>query len=278
MQGLELRREVDWGIEGARLGSMATHRTTQRERSKKIERQQGDSLFLRIIPSLGAVPIDDSFEEKRFIEHGTVDQYCLHLYGMALTVDHLAEVLEEALQSRIIEVYRLCYEASNPKIRKDKVLAAFVRHHPGLVCQADWFVKLVGECAQIKPSTNDDLRNRTFNAIANGFRGAAGPMPTNDRFLREDLTWVPRMHLGGLREELDAWYKNEDLAVATPEGKVESAREKATELVQRDPKLPAYLDRIAKLLAKKQLYQAALLIISVQFEIPPHDLDRQSSR
>ncbi|HWW16065.1 MAG TPA: hypothetical protein VN310_15495 [Candidatus Dormibacteraeota bacterium] len=275
MQGIELRREVDCGIGGARLGSMATRRKPQRERAKKTEKQHSACLLLRIIPSLGEVPIEDSFAEKRFIESGTLDQYCLYLYGQALTVDHLGEVSDEALQARQIEVYRLCYEAPNAK--REKVLAAFVRHLPGLICQADWFVKLVRECAQIRPSENDDLRNRTFSAIANGFRGAASPMPENDRFLRADLIWVPRMHLRRLSEKLAAWYKDEDLVVATPEGRLESAREKATKLVKEDPRLPTNLSQIVELLAKEHLYEAALLIISVQFGIPQHDLDRQSS-
>jgi hypothetical protein len=256
---------------------MAIRRTQESDLSKKIKGEQQCD-FLRVIPSREVVPIEDSFEEKRFIEGGTRDQYCLHLYGMAFTFDRIAEVSGEALDARIIEVYRLCYEAPNPKIKKEKVLAAFVRYHPGLIGQAVWFVKLVSECAQIKPSGDDNLRNTSFRAIANGFRGAAGPLPNNDPFLRRDLTWVPRMHLGNLSKQLDAWYKDKDLVVATPEGRLESAREKAAELVKEDPKLARYLDRIAKLLAERHLYEAALLIISVQSEIPMRDLQGERSR
>jgi hypothetical protein len=85
------------------------------------------------------------------------------------------------------------------------------------------------------------------------------------------------MHLRRLSEKLAAWYKDEDLVVATPEGRLESAREKATKLVKEDPRLPTNLSQIVELLAKEHLYEAALLIISVQFGIPQHDLDRQSS-
>jgi hypothetical protein len=257
---------------------MATRRTPQRERSEKIGKQQGDSLFLRIIPSLGEVPIGDSFAEKRFVESGTIDQYCGHLYGQALTVDRLGEVSDEALRARTIEVYRLCYEASNAK--REKVLAAFVRHHPGLVCQADWFVKLVRECAQIKPSTENGLRNRTFRAIANGFRGTAGPIPDNTEFLRQDLKWAWRMRISGFSEELAKWYKARDVDVAwaTPEGKQNLARAKANEFIKESPRLTAYLDPIAKLLATGRLYRAALLIISIQSGIPQRDLQGKRSR
>jgi hypothetical protein len=233
--------------------------------------------FLRIVPTLHCVPIEDCFTEKRFIEAGEWNEYYLHLYGHSSLVDGLPrKISQKALNARIVEVYRFCYRAS-ADAKRERVLASFVAHFPDLIWNADWFTQLARKLAKTGTSGRNSRRARLYRAIANGFKKAADSKP-GDPSTPKCLFWLARMLCDELRLRLSEWKESNDWTHASPEARKGSAGEKAAALSREYPALAPCVERLANYLEKGQLYRASTFIFSREYGIPERDLQGNRSR
>ena len=251
------------------------------EESSIDAQKESDTSFLCVVPTLGNAPIENCELERELIENRMYSQLCLVLYGSSFVIDGFPrEILGPSMDARTVEVYRLCYDdPRKTKKQREKVLTALVSNFPELIFQADWFADVVRHHAKSKPSGTNNVRNGTFLAIANGFRGAAGRKSIKKSLLRRDLLWVPRMHCRELRDKLEQWQKSlPEWNLGEPGWKLEEARKKANQLVTEDRRLFEHADNLTHLLGNGQLYKAAVRVISITWDVPERDLEGERLR
>src|SRR6202035_3367907 len=162
------------------------------------------------------------------------------------------------LMTRIIEIYRLCYEQC--PANADSVITDFVAVHPQISLNANWLRELVETQAGNRDFRPNGPRNRLFRALATGFRRAAKPKARINRSLRDARLEAARCARQEIRKDLEKWDKTLQRSTATEDWIAERAIEKVKELVAGDSKLKSVDKKLKAFLQKAQLYDAVNLI------------------
>jgi hypothetical protein len=240
------------------------------ERSNQSGRPAANNKTAQInIINLADVPIEKPFEEKRLVEldHDSLLRYIRRVAAKGPVLAHARD-----LRNRIVEIYRMSYEAS-PTATRESVIRDFAASFPDLVFESDWLRVLVAKQWTQYNFDPAGPRSRLFRALANGFRSAA-KYPSFKRLRSRAALGAARFFRKELQSDLDSW--NASLERSSSKGASEwiatEAASKAEELVKSYPNLRHLKGQIAALLRKKRLYQASALISSVVLDIRESNL------
>jgi len=213
--------------------------------------------------NLGARPIEDPFLEKDLADRGyeyLVEHLCLNQCVHA-----------QELKSRIIEIYRKCYERSptNP----ESVITDFVAVYPQLSFESGWLRELVETQAGNRDFRRNGPRNRLFRAIAAGFRRVANPAARVHRSIRDARLEAARYSREAIEKDLNEWEKSLERRTGASEWIREQAIEKVKQLTASDSRLKCVETRLTQFLCKAQLYNATNLILSKLYGVPVRELE-----
>lgn len=257
-------------------------RTAQSSKVEPRKANRGDeqqSAAGRTIEAVdvAAIPIEDPFHEKSLAE---IDPNKLLFY--LCRGKGFGAISRHDLRSRIIEVYRRCYEQSPAK--QEGVLRDFVASFPHLVFEAKWLRTLAEQHVYIPEFEPSAPRNRFFLAIANGFRAAAAPAPRFFRSVRDGAQQTAQYFRREILAELKQWDKTLDRRMADdtdPLWRAELAQRaaaKTEELIQKYQRIKPHQEEITRLLCEGEHYEASVLIASKLmnewFHVSARDLER----
>jgi hypothetical protein len=217
--------------------------------------------------NLAEQPIEDPLFEKSLADQ-----------GYEFLLQHLCmkqRVHAQDMKTRIIEIYRQCYEQC--PVNPEGVIADFVAVYPQLSFEAEWLKGLVETQVGNRDFRPNGPRNRLFRAIATGFRRVANPAPRLNRSVRGTRLDAARFALKDIKEGLDRWERTLVRGTAASEWIAERATEKAEELVASDSRLKAIEKKLKACLEKRQLYDAAILIASKIYGVRVRAVENKQS-
>jgi hypothetical protein len=220
------------------------------------------------VVDVAAVPIQDPFHEKSMADRdfGTLLYYLSRNTGYGKISAH-------ALRSRIIEIYRRCYESSG---HSEGVICDFVAAHPQLIFDADWLKVLIVTQAANGDFRPNGPRNRLFRAMATGLRRVANPTARITRSMRVAQMEAARFALRDIRKDLDDWERTLNRPTALPEWIDERANAKAAELAAH-PRLEPHQQQLKELLYKGQHYKASIFVAANIYCVRPRALQSRKS-
>ncbi len=217
---------------------------------------------------LEEMPIADPFHEKCLFERGDSERnlYPQNFPGPILCSD-------EARGQRIIDVYRLCYEARSEQCAREKVIRDFVAHWPRLVFDAVWLKDLIRRFT-VTGST-DDSKKGILIAIANGFRGAASDKKREPAVQKAYRVHAAQRLQNQLNDELKRWESGHERRIADGkdpqwrtdcEAKVKEIARNYSKVGKREKAC------LMKMLQEGRCYDASMLVIASVFGIPVRTL------
>jgi hypothetical protein len=182
-----------------------------------------------------------------------------------------------AIEPRIVEVYRLCYEHSRVDDKRDAVLTDFVAYFPTLIFEADWLAKLVKKYGRAHDFEDGGPESRIFSALAKGFRKAGKPYRFRQH-LRNSKLLGASIFRTVVHSELKEWDKSlERSSDPAREWVAERANQKTKELCERYPDLKRYQPGLEELLRLKHHYKASVLMASKVYRVRERDLQSTKS-
>jgi hypothetical protein len=222
---------------------------------------------------LADVPIEDPCCEIGLIKNGDVFRLLEHLNVTSVK-------LPQDLETRIIEIYRRCYEQEpDPEKRDESIIRDFVAAFPGLIFRAKWLRKLVDTQTRMGDFGPKKLRSRVLLAMANGFRRAEA-LTGYKRFLKQSAANAAKTVRKNILKELEKWarpLKRRIVEVDPPwSAKVTARRanKKVAQFVKLYPRLEPYKVSLEKLLQQGKLYAASVLIAAEVFGVSDRPLQR----
>lgn len=228
------------------------------------DNQQRELRFMR----LENIPIENAFHEKKIFQEGEFARKLNPKYFSGMIAES-----ENMRRGRIVEVYKRCFEESDP-LKRPKVVRDFIAHFPHLAFEADWLKELVRGNAGF-PNVADDGKKQILLAIANGFRSVARSTPREPATRKFYKVSGTRMALRTIQDELLRWNRALERDICPKEDIPALAAEKAEELgktygrlIRRDDK-----QRLAKFLEQGHCYEAAVLVASKVFGVRERDLE-----
>jgi hypothetical protein len=216
------------------------------------------------------IPIANACHEKRIFEKGE--------FARKLNPEYYSGVVaesEDMRHKRIVEVYKRCFEATEPR-KRPKVLRDFAAHFPNLVLDADWIKELVRRDFATSKFSNDS--REVFRAIANGFRSAASTKPREPAFQKSYKLSSIRLFVDKIQGELEKWNEDLERGISLMATIAASATVKAEELAKTYGQLARRDDvrRLTKLLKQGHCYEAAIFIGARVYRVRERDLESRS--
>lgn len=228
------------------------------------------SLPLRLV-DLSEVPIEDPWKEKNLADQDYT--YLLeYLRGKAGS----GRIGPDALNNRIIEIYRICY--AERSTRPEEIIRKFVSSYPQLALEAPWLRALVQTHAGDRDLRHNGPRNRIFRAIGRGFLKLSNPKTRMHRALKSaglEAALFARREI--IRKDLDAWENSVGREVASEDWKSEKAAEKVSALVTGDLRLKSIERQLTTCLIAGQIYKASNLIAAKVYRVPVRALQSKQS-
>lgn len=216
-------------------------------------------------PDLAVLPIKNPQREKTFLKSGTLLAY--------LAPAGRGQIHPSAYSSRIVEIYRRCYEQERIE-KRNSILEDFVASFPQLVLQANWIREVVK-----KSFTNESSGlNETLLSIGKGFRKAADPAQRRDKLITQVRLEAARESQKTFSKNLVSWnrgLKRRDALHGSCEWIREESKRKVTELVTEDPKLKPVEWKLIELLVEGLFYEASIIMAAQIFEVPRRRLERK---
>jgi hypothetical protein len=226
---------------------------------------------------LADVPIEDPCDEIRLIKNGDVGRLLEHLNPGKVR----AMILPQNLETRIIEIYRRCYEKEpEPEKRDESIIRDFVAAFPGLIFKAEWLRKLVDTQARMGDFGPKKLRSRVLLAVANGFRRAEALSGYN-RFLKQTAANAAKMDRKNILKALEKWARplKRRIVEVDPTWSAEiaarRANKKVAQLVKLHPRLEKYRVPLEEFLRQGKLYDASVVIAAEVFGVSDRPLQRK---
>jgi hypothetical protein len=255
----------------------ARKRRDQTQSAKGENRPRRTQKQLRAV-DLADVPIEDPCYEIRLIQNGDVLRLLEYLNPGKVT----AMILPQDLETRIIEIYRRCYEKEPDREKCDEsIIRDFVAAFPGLTFKAEWLRKLVDTQARMGDFKPKSLRSRVLLAMANGFRGAVEVVPRYQKSLNRVKVKCARDFRREILLDLQQWERVLDRRHADhTEGAWNAevagrAADKAASLIEKHPSLKTCKQKLRELLRTGQQRKASFLIATTVWLVSEHDLQRK---
>jgi hypothetical protein len=255
-------------------GPVAGRGSGETEELSSRDNRLGSSETITPPFDLTDLPIDERWVEKDLVDDGLDIRLPSYLVKKAGTTNYFTTL--PAINRRITEIYRLCYEDSDPK-KRNKVLREFVVFYPHLVCHAEWVSELVKHDLQMGYCYPGKHTCPVLLTIANGFHSAADTTARARRLHRQGRISAAKEFRKSEYERLTIWDKNLDRVNAEAFWLAEAARSKADALIKQYPQLERWHVSLDQFLVQADLYKASLLIAAEVFSVPERTLDRNYS-
>jgi hypothetical protein len=178
----------------------------------------------------------------------------------------------EVFEARVTEVYRLCYEQSQPQ--RDKVVRDFSAFFPHLIFDAKWLGELVRRSHHYGFGT-DTIQGRLFRSMAKGLRSAASGIRYGRQTRAMKLQAAKTIRLR-IHRELDAWNRTLQRDLDHPQEWInERAADKTRELVKENPRVKRFQGRLLILLQDGKLYDSSVLLAAKMFGARERELEKR---
>ena len=220
------------------------------------------------VADFGAVPIRDPARERRLVKAGLDLKLPKYLVG-----ESGGTISGEDMETRIIEIYKLCYL----KDRQTSVIREFAATFPYLIFKAGWLGEVVR--GQLR-TMNVSAGGKTLTAIASGLCGAANIEPRYWRSQTNQRVQLAREFRQEMMTRLEDWNKALDRRNATNDDDwaaelTRRAEEETASLIEQYPNLKICKVKLTKLLKQENLRKASILIASTVFwGASEHEVER----
>jgi hypothetical protein len=241
-------------------------RKSSAQNSVEVDAKNEQLHELRFTP-LSSIPVDNPFHEKEMFEKGED--------ARKLNPEHCSGpvvVSGDARNRRIVEVYRMCYQAPS-KLSRLKVISDFIAHFPHLIFDAAWLKDELTREDYALPDLGNKNKRELLRAISNGFRSATGRTEHKSALQKSYAVTGARMAMENFQRDLLKWNDALERGICLDEDIQIEVDRKANELIDSHWKLgKPDKQRLKRLLVNGQCYKAALYITSKVFGVRARDL------